>query len=375
MKYFLIAGEPSGDMHGATLMQEIKKADSKASFTFMGGDLMNAQGGKQIKHYREMAFMGILPVLLNLLTIRKNFLLYQDELKKNQPDVLILIDYPGFNLLAAKFAKAQNIRVAYYISPKIWAWKTNRIKQIKAYVDRMFTIFPFETDFYKQFDYRVDYVGNPVADLIEEELNTDFDVKKFRAQNQLTDQPIIALLPGSRKSEISLLLPEMEKVISHFPNHQFVVAGAPGTSPVGYLRYLKSNIPIVYYQTYKLLRSSEAAIVASGTATLETALLGVPQVVIYKLNFGWFLEKIRGLILKQRFFSLVNLVANKEVVTELLQSEVTEKNLVAEVSALVNDQDYRNRMMNNYREVSDQLKSSGAAKNTANAIINFLSKD
>lgn len=371
MEYFLIAGEASGDLHGAALMREIKKLDRTANFTFLGGDLMQSEGGKMLIHYRKMAFMGIVPVILNIRTIFNNFKIFENELKNHKPNLLILIDYPGFNLKAAKKAKELGIPVAYYISPKIWAWKTHRIKQIKAYVDKMYTIFPFETAFYESFDYPVEYVGNPVADLIQNEQSKVLDEEGFRSKNQLDSRKIIALLPGSRKSEISLLLPEMEKVALHFQQYQFVVAGTNAVSSNLYQEHLTIKLPIVYDQTYTLVRCSSAAIVASGTATLETALLGTPQVVVYKFNLGWIMETLKPYVLKQRFFSLVNLVAEKEVVKELFQSQVNEQYLSDELHNLLENKEYIEQIKQEYSIISNKLQSMGAAANAAQSIVNY----
>jgi lipid-A-disaccharide synthase len=375
MKYFIIAGEASGDMHGAKLMAEIKKSDPKAVFMFFGGDMMEYQGGILIKHYREMAFMGIIPVIMNIRTIQKNFRLCEKELSVFRPDVLILIDYPGFNLRMARYARKNKIRTIYYISPKIWAWKTGRVEKVKKYVDHMFTIFPFETKFYQKFGYNVTYVGNPVYDIIQEELGKKLDFEDFCHSNKLPVKPIISLLAGSRRHEIQALLPVMEQVSTHFQDFQFIVAGAPSVGREFYQTIMKSNLPVLFDQTYDLLRCSQAAIVASGTATLETALLKVPQVVCYKMGLGWFLELFRNQILKTRFFSLVNLVAGKEVVKELFQSQVTVYNLRDELGRLLENEPYRNEMYKGYSEIELNLSSEGAASITAAHIINILQNE
>lgn len=374
MKYFLIAGETSGDMHAASLMSEIKKLDEQAEFGFFGGDLMQAQGGKLFKHLNQMAFMGILPVLLNLRTIQKNFKDCEKYLLEFAPDVLILVDYPGFNLRMAEFAKNNGIPTTYYISPKIWAWKTKRVKKVKAFVDRMYSILPFEQQFYQKHNYEVTYVGNPVWDLIQNELKESTNFDDFIKANNLDHKPIVALLAGSRKHEIQSLLPEMEKVAVHFPNYQFVVAGAPGILPEFYRNILNSNLKVVYHQTYKLLRNSEAAIVTSGTATLETALLNIPQVVMYKMGFGFFLSLFRKQILKTDFFSLVNLVAEKEVVIELFQEQVTTKNIKTELDKILSNEAYRLSMLNGYSEIREKISTDGAAKTTAQYIFESIKK-
>lgn len=375
MKYFLIAGEPSGDLHAAKLMYEIKNRDSEAKFEFFGGDLMLQQGGIMHLHYNKMAFMGISAVLANLRTIKKNFSICQNALINFNPHVLILIDYPGFNIRMARFAKEHHIKTAYYISPKIWAWKTKRVYKIKSYVDQMFTIFPFENLFYQKYNYKANYVGNPTYDSIRTELSKKHDCITLLQKNNLSSKkPIIALLAGSRKEEIKLLLPEMVKQAKYFTNYQFVIAGAPGQNHNFYKNLTSNQIPVVFDQTYALLRSSKAAIVASGTATLETALLNIPQIVVYKMAMGWFLEKTRKLILKTKFFSLVNLVAEKEVVKELFQSEVNEILMRYELDKILNDENYRSTMLNNYKNIKDKLQSEGAAKKTAKAITEWLKK-
>jgi len=374
MKYFLIAGEPSGDMHAATLMTEIKNNDPQAEFLYFGGDLMQKQGGTLLMHYRNMAYMGLLPVLMNLHTIQKNFRYAETQLLQFNPDVLILIDYPGFNLRMARFAKNHNIKTAYYISPKVWAWKTKRVKKIKKYVDKMYTIFPFETGFYKQYNYPVTYVGNPVFDIIHKENQQPLNTKEFRQQNNLSNKPIIALLAGSRNDEINLLLPIMEEVARIKKDYQFVIAGAPGKDEDYYRQIMNKDIPIVFGQTYQLVKNSEAAIVASGTATLETALLKTPQVVVYKMSMGWLLEKFRNVILKTKFFSLVNLVAEKEIVKELFQSKVTPETINNELDKILLDANYRSSILKGYENIIDKLHSEGAALKAARDIVESIKK-
>lgn len=372
MKYFLIAGEASGDMHGAHLMEQIKEMDQHADFMFFGGDMMSNVGGKNLKHYREMAFMGIIPVILNLRAIKQNLKFCKESIFAYKPDTVILIDYPGFNLRIAEFAKKNNIKTCYYISPKIWAWKTKRIKKIKAYVDHMFSILPFEESFYKNFNYPVEYVGNPSWDIIKEELETPTSLKEFCDKNHLPERPIIALLPGSRKHEIKSILSIIQELKNTYPNHHFIVGGAPGIDISFYQSILRNDIKIVFNQTYKLLRNSEAAIVTSGTATLETALLSVPQVVVYKMGMGWLLERVRKYLLKTEFFSLVNLVAEEEVVLELFQSQVTVDKISTELHKLLNDESYKLNMLTNYTLLQEKIDSTGAAQNTALKIVKHL---
>ncbi len=375
MKYFIIAGEPSGDMHAAALMKEIKILDAKAMFVFMGGDLMAEQGGQMIVHYREMAFMGLLPVIMNIGAINRNLERAKKELLKAKPDVLILIDYPGFNLRMARFAKENNIKTAYYISPKVWAWNTKRAKKIKAAVDNMYTILPFETEFYNKYNYNVHYVGNPVCDIINGFKPDCPDEKTFTEKHRLNEKPIIAMLAGSRKHEIKSLLPVMEKTSRIFPEYQFVVAGAPGIEPEFYRSILKPTTKIVYGKTYELLKYSKAALVTSGTATLETALLKIPQVVCYKMGMGFILQFFRNQILKTPWFSLVNLIAGKEVVKEFFQSEVTLRNLEKELQRITGDEKYRKKMIEEYTEIEQKLKTNGAARNAAQMIVESLKAD
>ncbi len=376
MKYFLIAGEASGDLHASNLMREIKALDDKAEFCFLGGDLMQAQGGMLVKHYREMAFMGFITVLRNARKVLNNL----DECKKAirdfQPDALILVDYPSFNLRIARFAKEElNLPVYYYIAPKIWAWKEFRIKQIKKYVDKLFTILPFETDFYKKHDYEVSYVGNPTVDSITSRPNQEQTFAEFCLKNNLAEKPIIAVLPGSRKQEIKSCLPVILDAVKDFHNHQIVVSGAPGVDVDFYQKFIpQQNIQIVFNQTYELLSHAEAAVVNSGTATLETALIGTPQVVVYHVAFGKVALMLKDIFIKVKYVSLVNLIANKEVVKELLAHHFTAENVRNEVKILINDVDYRNKMMSGYKEIKKLLGEPGAAKNAARGIVESINQ-
>ncbi len=309
MRYFILAGEASGDLHASFLMAGIKKQDQDAIFSFFGGDLMAAQGGTLLKHYREMAFMGFLTVLLNLRQIKKNFKLAEKALIEFEPDVLILVDYPGFNFRMARFAKEHKIKTFYYISPKIWAWRSDRVKWVKNYVDEMFTIFPFEKEFYDKFNYKIRYVGNPTVDELAVRSNRDQTFQEFIYENNLADKPIIALLAGSRKQEIQLILPVLVQVADQFPDYQFVIAGAPALSLELYQKYMSDKqIPVIFGKTYELLQQSKAAIVASGTATLETAVINIPQVVCYIIEMGRFTSFLRKIFLKLRCFSLLYLI-------------------------------------------------------------------
>lgn len=364
MKYYIIAGEASGDLHASNLISQLSKLDPKAQVRCWGGDLMQQQGAQLVKHYRELAFMGIIPVLLNLGTIAKNLKFCKADLLQFKPDVVIFVDYPGFNLRMARFAKQNRIKTIYYISPKIWAWKTKRVHKIKRSIDLMLTIFPFETPFYKKWNYSVTYVGNPLFDAIEANKNNTNE--NFRRENKLDERPIIALLAGSRKHEIEKLLPTMIQATNALPNYQFVIAGAPNIDTGIYNQIIQNkDIKIVSNQTYTLLQHAQMALVTSGTATLETALFNVPQVVCYKMGFGNVLEKFRNQILKVPFFSLVNLIAGREVVKELFQSQVTPKNIAKELTRISLDEAYRNEILKGYAQIRQQLQTPESASLTA----------
>ena len=373
MKYFIIAGEASGDLHASHLMRELKKGDSNADFTFFGGDLMSSEGGTLLKHYREMAFMGLIPVLFNLDKIRRNFKLAEQKLLEFNPDVLILVDYPGFNLRMAKFAKANGIKVFYYISPKIWAWKTKRVHKVKKFVDEMFTIFPFESEFYKKYDYKVRFVGNPTVDELAHRPNQQESFAEFILKNKLQDKPVIALLAGSRHHEISRILPVMAEVSLRFTDYQFVIAGAPSQTQELYSEVLKkTNIPVVFGQTYELLQQSTAALVASGTATLETAYLNIPQVVCYRIEAGRLGTWVKDQLVKIPFISLVNLIANREIVKELFQQYCTPETVSNELNRILNDKNYREAMLSGYAEVLAALGGPGCAERAAGEMIELL---
>ena len=367
LRYFLIAGEASGDLHASNLMRELKQMDPDAEFCFLGGDLMAAQGGRMVKHYRDMAFMGFVAVLKNFRKVLTNLTECKQAIGRFRPDVLILVDYPSFNLRIAKFAKETlNIPVYYYISPKIWAWKEFRIKAIKKYVDRMYTILPFETEFYRKHDYEVTYVGNPSVDSIANRPNLQQTFAEFCRQNKLSELPVIALLPGSRRQEIAGCLPMMLEAVKKHPNHQVVVSGAPGIEPDFYRTFIKhTEINVVFNQTYELLTHARAAVVNSGTATLETALIGTPQVVVYKVAFPVLAMPLKKLFIKVNFVSLVNLIAGKEVVKELIGDLFTVENIRKELNRLLHAEKYRNGMLNDYREIKEKLGPSGAARKAA----------
>jgi len=368
MKYYIVAGEASGDLHASNLMKVLKQKDVKADFRFFGGDLMRQVGGVLVKHYRELAFMGVLEVLKNIRTIFKNIDLCKQDLMLYKPDVLILVDYPGFNLRIAEFAKANNIKVHYYISPKIWAWKEGRIKKIKAFVDYLHVIFPFEVDYFKeQHKLEVNYVGNPLFDEISQKQPLEIDV--FKKENQLDNRPIIALLPGSRTQEVDKILSVMLTVVNKFKDYQFVVAGAPSKSKSFYLEYIgEADVKFVSNKTYDLLSIAHAALVTSGTATLETALFKVPQVVCYKTSgLTYVLAKN---FVKIKYISLVNLVMDKLMVTELIQDNCNTEVLIFELTKILEGKE-RQKMLANYQVLQQKLGGKGASENLANYILNL----
>ncbi len=375
MRYFIIAGEASGDLHASHLMRELKNGDRDAVFTFFGGELMAAEGGTLLKHYREMAFMGLFPVIFNLHKIRRNFILAEQKLLEFKPDVLILVDYPGFNLRMAEFAKANGIKVFYYISPKIWAWKTKRVHKVKKFVDEMFTIFPFESEFYKKFDYPVRFVGNPTIDELAHRPNQGETFGEFIRKNNLPEKPLIALLAGSRRQEIKRILPVLAEVSLRFPDYQFVIAGAPSQSQQLYAEGMgKTVIPVVFGQTYDLLQQSTAALVASGTATLETAYINTPQVVCYRIEAGRLGTWVKDQLIKIPFISLVNLIAGREIVKELFQQYCTPETVGNELDLILSDQSYREKMLAGYAEVLASLGGPGCAERAAGLMIKLLTE-
>lgn len=367
MKYYLIAGEASGDLHGSNLMRELKQADLDAQFRYFGGDLMQKEGGTLVKHYREMAFMGIVNVVLNLKTIGRNMKICQKDMLEFQPDVVILIDYPGFNLRMAEFAKQHNIRVFYYISPKVWAWKEYRIKRIKAFVDELFTILPFETGYFKKHNIDVNYVGNPLMDSITTFREKALSKEEFIDKNNLDDRPIVALLSGSRKQEIKNTLPIMKKAAACYPEFQFVVAGVSTVDQKIYDKILESfPVPVIYNQTYDLLNNAYAALVASGTATLETALFNVPQTVLYRVEGGRVVQFImKNFFLKVKWASLPNLILNKEALKEFIQVDLTFKNVRDELHRLLYEQDYRDKITADYKRLKEIVGEPGTSKRAA----------
>ena len=374
MKYYIIAGEASGDLHGSNLMKELAQEDSAAQFRFFGGDLMQAVGGNLVKHYREMAFMGFVDVILNIRTIKRNMAFCKKDLIEFIPDVLILIDYPGFNLRIAEFAKQNNIKVFYYISPKLWAWKESRVKKIKAFVDEMFTIFPFETEFYKKHNYKVNYVGNPLMDSIYNYRKTVISKADFIEKNSLDKRPIVAILSGSRIKEIKRMLPVMVRSAEGLSDFQFVIAGVKNIEQSVYIEIIgDKDISIVYNQTYDLLNSAHSALVTSGTAALETALFNVPQAVLYKMEGGLIMDFImRNFVLKTKWGSLPNIILQKTAINEFIQKDMTVKKVTAELRKLLFEEDYRKKILQDYTQLNKLMGEPGCSKRTAKKMIQLL---
>lgn len=377
MRYYLIVGEASGDLHASNLMRAIRREDASAEFRFFGGDLMAEAGGTRVKHYKELAYMGFIPVLLHLRTIFRNMDFCKKDIVSWNPDVLILVDYPGFNLKIAEYVKAHTrIPVFYYISPKIWAWKEYRIKNIKRDIDELYSILPFEVEFFKNHHYPVHYVGNPCVDAVgaycaEHAADTK---ERFLADNSLSPRPIVALLAGSRKQEIKDNLTRMLQAAQSFPDYQFVVAGAPGIEPDFYGTYIDAETKIVYGQTYRLLKYASAALVTSGTATLEAALFRVPQVVCYYTAAGKLVSFLRRHILKVKYISLVNLIAGHEVVAELVADGMTVDNLKKELAGILPGGEKREKILSGYDEMIRILGNSGASERAAKMMVGRLNE-
>jgi len=378
MKYYLIVGEASGDLHASHLMAALKEQDPQAEFRFFGGDLMAAVGGTLVKHYKELAYMGFFPVLLHLRTIFANMKWCKNDIVAWHPDVVIMVDYPGFNLNIAKFLRARTqIPAFYYIAPKIWAWKEYRIKNIKRDITALFSILPFEVEFFEnKHRYPIHYVGNPTVDEVADfQAEHSESFASFANENGLSDKPIIALLAGSRKQEIKDNLPRMLQAASRFPDYQLVLAAAPAISMEYYRRYTDgANVKILFGQTYRLLQQAEAALVTSGTATLETALFRVPQVVCYYSAMGKMFSFLRKHLIKVPFISLVNLIADREVVKELVFESMTVENMQIELGKLLFDPEYRQLMLNGYEDVSHRLGAVGAPRHAAIEMLRMLKK-
>ena len=377
MKYYLIAGEASGDLHASNLMRELKKLDSMAHFRYWGGDLMEEQGGQLVSHYRDTAYMGVFEVVKHLPDIFKNFKRCEADIKAFKPDVVILVDYPGFNLRMAKRIKKLGIKVFYYIAPKIWAWNQSRAYTIKKYVDKVFTILPFETEFYGRFNVPVVYSGNPLLDAIDNRPFKEESFSDFIYRHQLSDKPIIALLAGSRQEEIRRLLPDMVSMMLLFPEFQFVIAGAPSFSQEDYQPYLTDvkEVKVLFSETYSLLQHAHAAMVTSGTATLEAALLKCPQVVCYKMWGGSFTDFMsKRVIIKVPYISLVNLIMNRPVVKELFQNSFSLEELRQELNKLCFNKSYRHQMLKGYDELGSIMGGPGSSARTARLMWESLHK-
>jgi lipid-A-disaccharide synthase len=370
MKYYIIAGEASGDLHASNLIKHLKEEDSDAIIRGWGGDLMQKQGVDLVKHYRDLAFMGFAEVIKHLPTILRNIDFCKKDILEFKPDVIVLVDYPGFNLRIAKFAKEAGFKIAYYISPQVWAWKSSRVHLIKKVVDRMMVILPFEKAFYAKYDYPVDFVGHPLLDVIGE---SKPDLDSFRSLHNIPSKPLIALLPGSRKQEIQNMLPIMAETARNFPEYQFVIAAAPSAHGEWYINYLtQSNLSIVYDRTYRLLQHSVAALVTSGTATLETALWGVPEALCYRSKgfTGTISYHIAKRLVGKRlkYIGLVNLIMERESIKEFIQNDLTVNNLTEELGKLLNDATYIGRIKDEYKHVREKLGGTGASARAAKIV-------
>ena len=374
MKYYLIVGEASGDLHASNLMRALQTEDPEAEFRFFGGNMMQGVGGTLVKHYRDLAYMGFIPVLLHLRTILRNMEVCKTDIERWKPDVLILVDYPGFNLKIAEYIKKHtDIPIYYYISPKIWAWKEYRIKNIKRDIDHLFSILPFEVEYFKGHQYDIHYVGNPCVDAVAEfKANNHVDAVQFRKMNGLDQRPIIALLAGSRKQEIKDNLQIMIQAARQFPAYQFVVGGAPGIEKEYYQQFIGPEVKVIFNQTYRLVAYAEAALVTSGTATLETSLFKTPQVVCYYMPMGKVVSFLRRHILKVKYISLVNLIAGREVVSELVADGLTVNRLQTELADILPKAPGRDIMLNEYARIIDILGEAGASVRAARQMIALL---
>lgn len=369
-RIYVIAGEASGDLHASNMMREAKALNNAIDFRFWGGDHMKAVAGEPVKHIKELAFMGFVEVLVNLKTILGNIKFCKKDILAYQPDVLVLVDYPGFNLRIAEWAHEQGIKVVYYISPQIWAWKQNRVYKIKKVVDKMMVILPFEKDFYAKFQFDVEFVGHPLLDAIHNYESVAVSKELFLENNHLTSQPIIAVLPGSRKQEVLKKLPVMLEALKEFKNYQVVIAGAPSLTPEFYAPMLTNNCTIIHGQTYDLLSNAEAALVTSGTATLETALFEVPEVVCYKSSQISY--SIAKRLIKIKYISLVNLIMDQEIVTELIQSECNPTRISQELKTIVVGGEKRSEMLSSFKELKEKLGGGGASKKVAQSLLKTI---
>ena len=375
MKLYIIAGEASGDLHASNLIKSLKKENQEIEFRCWGGDKMKDEGVFIVKHIKELAFMGFIEVISNIRTILKNIRFCKEDIEEFKPDALILVDYPGFNLRIAEWAKNKGIKVIYYISPQVWAWKQSRVHKIKRFVDKMFVILPFEKEFYERFDFPVEYVGHPLLDAIELYQQSACSSDEFRQTNSIDSRPIIAVLPGSRKQEVSVKLPIMLKALSDFPAHQFIIAGAPSLDATFYTEIIgnleaNQNVRILYNQTYDLLSASEAAIVTSGTATLETALLEIPEVVCYKGSAISY--HIAKRLIKIQYISLVNLIMSKEVVKELIQQDCNPDAIRRELQQIIIGGKKRTSILENYKELKKIVGGGGASEKVAQSLLKTI---
>lgn len=374
MKYFIISGEQSGDLHGSNLVKELFRCDQQAEIKCWGGDLMEAAGANLLMHYKKTAFMGFVEVAKNLVSIRNLLALCKQQITRFNPDVVILIDYPGFNFRIAEFAKKSGFRVFYYISPKLWAWKEGRVKRVKKYVDRMYIIFPFEVDFYRKHNIEVEYRGNPLLDETEKKLIAFPDKNIIKKELGLEGKPVIAMLAGSRKSEVREILPSMLKAVRHFPDYQFVLAGVKNLPDEMYNRIIgDKEVTLIKDKTYEILYVSEAALVKSGTATLETALLHIPEVVCFRGDFISMV--IAWIVIKVKYISLVNLITGYEAVKELIQYSLNEKNLVSELKAILPGGPKRQKIFDDYNKVREILGPAGASERIAEDMVRVLRRN
>lgn len=372
LKLYIIAGEASGDLHGSNLMKNLTAENPNIEFRFWGGDKMKQQGGTLVKHISDLAFMGFLEVIKNIKTILNNIRFCKADIATFQPDALLLIDYPGFNLRIAEWAKQKGIKVYYYVSPQVWAWKQSRVHKIKKCVDELYVILPFEKDFYKKFDFEVHYLGHPLLDAVADFRSSIVDKQLIYSENNLSDKPIIALLPGSRKQEVSVKLPTMLEAVRSFDSYQVIIAGAPSLAPEFYLQFIKESDKIIFGKTYDILEIAEAAVVTSGTATLETALFHVPQVVCYKSSA--FSYQIAKRLVKIKFISLVNLILNKEAVKELIQQDCNPTLIQKEIGKILVGGDHRESMLKDYKELEQLLGAGGASKKIAHAMLKTINQ-
>ncbi len=368
MKYYLIAGERSGDLHTGNLVKAIKKRDPLATFRGFGGEYMEQAGVELAVHYRDLAFMGLAELLTNINKIKKYIRLCKEDIAAHKPDVIILVDYGGFNLQIARFGKKSGIRVFYYIPPKYWAWYQNRALWLKPHVDRLFVILPFEKDFFKKFDWHADYVGNPVLDAIKSHQRDNDFLTRYHIPEHV---PMVALLPGSRKQELKTILPVMAKVARNFPDHQFAVAAVNNLDQALYQEISRlENVKLIFEDTYNLLQHASAAVVTSGTATLETALFKVPQVVVYKANtISYWLAKF---LVKVKFISLVNLIAGREVVKEMIQSAASAESVSGELKRILDNNEYRREMLLGYEQIIKILDTGSASENAAELMTRYM---